>query len=216
MRTRRGNEWTNFWRSRPGRARDKDFEDLTRPHVGALWRTALRMTGDREAADELTQETCLKAFRAFGDFKIGTNYKAWIFRILTNLCLDFLRRRARSPIAPTTDADIDMIETRIGSSEPTPDVQLIRKEFRNAVLHAMQRLTPEVRLVVSLALLEERSYQEIADVVNCPIGTVRSRLSRGRRQLQQDLQHYMTDPVVPLIAVTRIKAGKPVKGGEEQ
>ncbi len=172
------------------------FEILTRPHVAALWRVALRMTGDRDAADDLTQEACLRAYRAFDRFEEGTNYKAWLLRIMTNLCLDLLRRRARSALVPFGE-DGDHAPD-VAPEADGPDAQLIRKRFRKELACAMDKLSPEVRLVVSLALLKGLSYQEIAEIAGCPVGTVRSRLNRGRKQLQQDLQHYMPHPAPAL------------------
>ena len=183
-----------------GRAR---FEVLTRPHIGALWRVALRMTGDRDAADELTQETCLRAFRALDRFREGTNYRAWLFRIMTNLCLDLLRRRARSPLmALGEEADPALLSAPEAEG---PHAQLIRKRFREDLDGSIRKLRPEIRLVVSLALLEGLSYREVAEIADCPIGTIRSRLSRGREQLQQDLRDYMPGPTPKL----RLVAGVP-------
>lgn len=193
-----GNNLIAFWRARVFRGQPDTFESLTRPHVGALWRTAFRMCGDRSVADELTQEACLNAYRSFSRFQPGTNYRAWIFRILTNLCLDHARRLKRSPIV-STDLDANFLEN--GPSAPRaqgPDFQIVRTEVRTAVLQAMNRLKPEIRLVVSLALLEDHTYQEIAEIAGCPVGTVRSRLSRGRQKLKEDLRDYMPNRVVVL------------------
>ena len=180
-----------------GRAR---FEVLTRPHIGALWRVALRMTGDRSTADELTQETCLRAFRAFDHFQEGTNYRAWVFRIMKNLCLDLLRRRARSPLVSVgEESDPALL---LAPETEGPHAQLIRKRFREDLDSSIKKLRPEIRLVVSLALLEGFTYQEIAEIAGCPIGTIRSRISRGRQQLQQDLKDYVpsSTPNLRLIA----------------
>ena len=195
METRR----SSWWKDWPVRAHGDDrtrFESLTRPHVTALWRVGLRMTGDRDAADDLTQEACLRAYRAFDRFEEGTNYKAWLLRIMTNLCLDLLRRRARAVLVPLGE-DGDHAPS-VAPENERPDAQLIRKRFREELAHAMDKLPPEVRLVVSLALLKGLSYQEIAEIAGCPVGTVRSRLNRGRKQLQQDLRHYMPDPTPAL------------------
>lgn len=167
------------------------FEHLTRPHVPALCRTALRMTGDNQVAEDLTQETCLRAYRAFEKFEDGTNYQAWIFRIMTNLCTDFLRRKSRAPFVDWDDGEVDAVLARYCSETEQPDIQLLHKTFRGDAYRAMARLAPEVRLVVSLALLDGFTYQEIAEVANCPVGTVRSRLNRGRQQLQKELREYM-------------------------
>ncbi len=166
------------------------FEDLTRQHLRALWRTALRMTGDSQTAEDLTQETCLRAYRSFDSYEDGTNYRAWIFRIMSNLCTDHLRRQAR---APFVSLDADAAATALSSycsEADRPDVRLLHKTFRSDAFVAMGRLSPEVRLVVSLALVDGCSYQEISQIADCPVGTVRSRLSRGRQQLQEDLKEY--------------------------
>ena len=192
----RGNKLFALWRVRSSREGEETFESLTRPHIDALWRTAFRMTGHRDDADELTQEACLKAYRSFPHFEPGSNYRAWIFRILTNLCLDHLRRQARSTVV-RPGLDKKVVES--GATMPReqdPDVQVLRSEIRSAVLRAMSHLTPEIRLVVALALLEDRTYKEIAEIVGCPVGTVRSRLSRGRQQLRRALRGYAPGQVV--------------------
>ena len=200
----------SWWKNLPIRAHRDDrtrFEILTRPHVTALWRVALRMTGDRDAADDLTQEACLRAYRAFDRFEDGTNYKAWLLRIMTNLCLDLLRRRARSALVPFSEDGGHA--PSMAPEADRPDAQLVRKRFREELAYAMDKLPPEVRLVVSLALLKGLSYREIAEIADCPVGTVRSRLNRGRKQLQQDLQHYMPRPAPAL----RLVADAPGRKG---
>ena len=187
-----------LWRMRDARGREETFESLTRPHVDAMWRTAFRMTGDHDDADELTQEACLNAYRSFSHFEPGSNFRAWIFRILTNLCLDHLRRQARSPVVRSDPDGKDLESAATVPRERDPDVRAFRSEIRTEVLRAMSQLTPEIRLVVALALLEERSYKEIAEIVGCPVGTVRSRLSRGRRQLRRILEGLAPAQVVYL------------------
>lgn len=180
------------------------FERLTRPHVQALCRTALRMTGDSQAAEDLTQETCLRAYRAFDSFEEGTNYQAWIFRIMSNLCTDHMRRQARAPFVEWDGHEVDAVLGRYSSENERPDVQLLHKTFRSEAFRAMANLAPEVRLVVSLALIEGFTYQQIADIANCPVGTVRSRLNRGRQQLQEELCEYMPSKGArPMAIVTR-------------
>lgn len=187
-------KWTPGARWSANEPRRARFERLTRPHVRALCRTALRMTGDSQTAEDLTQETCLRAYKAFDSFEEGTNYQAWIFRIMSNLCTDHLRRQARAPFIDWDCEEASATRARYCSDEERPDVQLLRKTFRGDAFKAMARLSPEVRLVVSLALVEGFTYQEIADAAGCPVGTVRSRLNRGRQQLQKDLKEYMPAP----------------------
>lgn len=191
-------------------ARRETFEARTRPLLDSLFRTALRMTREIQAAEDLVQDTCLKAFRALHRYEDGTNYRAWIFKIMTNTCID--RRRAQ-PEAVVMDLDelsagseaAGSGTARRGSygsgrtgtvlpfpvsagSDPERDLQL--KDFRTAALRSVERLPPELRIVVVLAIFEEFSYAEIAEVAGCPIGTVRSRLSRGRQILQEDLSEF--------------------------
>lgn len=166
-----------------------------RPCIGSLYRTAFRMTGDRNLSDDLVQEVCLNAYRGFSGYREGTNFKAWIFRILTNACIDTRRKHGRSPFVDMDDDTMELATNEgkvYRTDEPHgPEVIAHNRNFRAEVSRAMATLDPDVRIVVSLALLEELSYQEIASIVECPIGTVRSRLSRGRQTLQSALKDYM-------------------------
>ncbi len=185
--------------------RQQAFERKTRPLLDSLFRTALRMTRETQAAEDLVQDTCLKAFRALHRYEEGTNYRAWIFKIMTNTCID--RRRARpEPVL----MDLEDLSAGARSAVPEaygshqagtvlpfpgmtvsdPERDLQQKDFRTAALRSVGVLPPELRIVVVLAIFEEFSYAEIAEVVGCPIGTVRSRLSRGRQALQEDLKHF--------------------------
>ncbi len=107
-----------------------------------------------------------------------------------NLCTDHLRRQRTAGVQVPLDTVAEVTADPGGSATGSPEVALIRKEFQNAVLEALQGLSPEIRMVVSLALIEGHSYQEIADIARCPVGTVRSRLSRGRQHLQRVLVEH--------------------------
>ena len=180
-----------LWGRRGVASRD-EFDRLMRPHVEVLYRTALRMTADTHTAEDLVQETCLRAFRSFDSFTSGTNFKAWIFRILSNLAIDNARRNAKATFVEWDDQEASDIwpQTQSGFSR-SPEVHVLHRSFMNDAFKAMTRLSPEIRIVVALAILEEFSYQEIAESVGCPVGTVRSRLSRGRKQLQRELDEYL-------------------------
>lgn len=172
-------------------ARHNMFDRFTKELTPALWRTAYRMTGNREAADDLFQDTCIKAYKSFDQYEAGTNYKAWLFRILTNTWKDGLRKQARTP---TTSWDEKVVEKATVHDRRQPEFECENQEFYNHAIDAISRLTPPVRLVVCFSLLDGLSYQEIADIADIPIGTVRSRLSRGRRQLQDVLAaHYLDE-----------------------
>jgi RNA polymerase sigma-70 factor (ECF subfamily) len=176
------------------RRKQAEFEKLTRPHLDGLYRAALRMTVQVEAAEDLVQEACLKAYRAFHTFRKGTGYKAWLFKIMTNTYIDTCRRQ-REPWKVDYETLPQGEETLSNSQKSLlpsadPETSLLYKSFRDDALRAIASLSPEVRLVVVLAVFEEFSYEEIAQVVACPVGTVRSRLNRGRHQLRAYLREY--------------------------
>jgi len=178
------------------RGKREEFEAETKPHLDTLYRAALRMTGSAEAAEDLVQETCLKAFKGFDQYQSGTNYRAWLFKIMANSFIDQHRRQPKATIValdPYLLGDETPADWPMATAADDPEEQLRGKSFRDAALRAMERLSPEVRLVVALAVFEEASYAEIAEILGCPIGTVRSRLSRGRQQLQVELRAYARD-----------------------
>jgi len=191
------------------------YEVLVRPCIDSLYRTALRMTGDRHAADDLVQETCLRAYRGFAGFNHGTNFKAWLFRILTNASIDSRRRSSRAVFVELGDDRLESGSLAGSVGQPAapvgPEVHVLHKTFRSAAFQAMAGLPPDIRVVVALALLEDFSYQEISEIVGCPVGTVRSRLSRGRQRLQEALQEYV--PCGP-VSARALVGGPPSRGGK--
>jgi RNA polymerase sigma-70 factor (ECF subfamily) len=170
-----------------------EFEALLTPILQMAYGTAVRMTRDRTEAEDLVQDTALLAFRAFDSFERGTNFKAWFFRILTNAFYSRHRREKHERANVSTD-DVQplylydrMAETGLQSQEPDPASALMDRLDSEQVAEALDRLPTEYRVVSSLYFIEDFSYQQIADVVGCPVGTVRSRLHRGRRMLQKTL-----------------------------
>ena len=183
----------HLWGKREKSLRD-EFDHLARPHVEMLYRTALRMTADTHSAEDLVQETCLRAFRAFDSFKPGTNFKAWIFRILSNLAIDNARRNAKVSFVEWDDQEAaNSWPGAYSDAGQSPEVHVLHKSFMNDAYRAMTHLPPDIRIVVALAILDDFSYAEIAQSVGCPVGTVRSRLSRGRKQLQKELGEYLPE-----------------------
>jgi RNA polymerase sigma-70 factor (ECF subfamily) len=154
---------------------------------------AVRFTGNRADAEDLVQEAALLAFRAFDSFEPGTNFKAWFFRILTNCYFSTRRRDKRRPVAADLDDTPDLYlyarsaETGFPIAGPDPAAQLIDKLGTERVAAAIARLPEEYRIVSTLYFMEDFSYEEIGRVLQCPIGTVRSRLHRGRKMLQKSL-----------------------------
>jgi len=170
------------------------FEALLRPCIGSLYGAAYRMCGERQAAEDLVHETCLKAYARFSQYQDGSNFKAWLFRIMTNAFIDLWRKDGRSPVFSADDSYLDAASANDVSCAANrnldPEIHVLYRTFKSDALKAMAELPVKLRVVVALAFLEEFSYQEIAEVVDCPVGTVRSRLNRGREKLRIALRDY--------------------------
>jgi RNA polymerase sigma-70 factor, ECF subfamily len=171
------------------------FEALTREHLSRLYAFALRLTGERAAAEDLVQETYLKAYQAFHHFLSGRDTRPWLTKILLNAYRDQVRRECRAP-APLQPEDLDAWYQASRQAHAShlrtygPEEQVIGRAFSDEVAAALADLPPDFRTVVLLADLEGYSYREIADLVECPIGTVMSRLARGRKLLREMLRDY--------------------------
>jgi RNA polymerase sigma-70 factor, ECF subfamily len=172
------------------------FETYLLPILGPAYGTALHMTRHRDDAEDLVQESALQAFRGFHSFEPGTNFKAWFFRILTNLFINKYRRKQREPevdtMHETDDAPAIYLyrktrEIGIHSWNSDPAAVVMSKVEADHIAKAITALPEEYRIVCALYFMEEFSYEEIAEMVGCPVGTVRSRLHRGRRMLQRAL-----------------------------
>jgi RNA polymerase sigma-70 factor (ECF subfamily) len=180
------------------------FEALFTPLATSAFGLALRFTRNRADAEDLVQEAALLAFRAFDSFEPGTNFKAWFFRILTNCYFSKRRREKSRPVTADLDDTPDLYlyarsaETGFPTAGPDPAGQLFEKLGTERGVAAMERLPEEYRVVSTLYFMEDLSYEEIARVVQCPVGTVRSRLHRGRKMLQKALwQVAEEDGVIP-------------------
>jgi RNA polymerase sigma-70 factor (ECF subfamily) len=169
-----------------------DFEKEALPHMNALYNFALRMTGDADDADDLVQETYLKAFRFFDKFEKGTNAKAWLFRILKNSYINEYRKVKKEPNKVDYN-DIENFYENIKSSEVKSN-HLVEDVFNNLlddeISEAISSLPEDFKTVIILSDIEGFTYEEIADFVDCPIGTVRSRLHRARKMLYVRLHKY--------------------------
>lgn len=169
------------------------FEAEAMVHIDALHRTALRMTKNEGDADDLVQETFFKAWRFWDKFEEGSNCRAWLFKIMTNIFINNYRAKSWTPqTVDLEDVDDDFLFGQLSALGPSddPEKHFFNKVFDDDVKEAIDELPEDFRLVVVLSFLEGFSYQEIADIVGLNIGTVKSRLHRGRKLLQKSLWQY--------------------------
>jgi RNA polymerase sigma-70 factor, ECF subfamily len=172
------------------------FAELAMPYMSALYSAALRMTRNPSDAEDLVQETYLRAYRGFGGFKDGTNLKAWLYKILTNTFINTYRAKKRRPEQTELDDVEDFyLYKRLGGLEAvdadqTPENIVLDQIPESIVKEALEDLPEQFRMAVLLADVEGFSYKEIAEIMDVPIGTVMSRLHRGRKQLQKRLWNF--------------------------
>jgi RNA polymerase sigma factor (sigma-70 family) len=160
------------------------WEAVVRDHSARVYRLAYRLTGNSHDAEDLTQEVFVRVFRSLDSYIPGT-FEGWLHRITTNLFLDMARRRQRIRFEGLADET----EARLGGSEPTPAQAFDDRHLDGDIHAALMALAPEYRAAVILCDIEGMSYEEIADTLGVKLGTVRSRIHRGRAQLRQALEH---------------------------
>ncbi len=172
--------------------RRSTFERLVREHERDIFNAALRMTGDHADAEDVAQEAVMKAFAAFDQFELGTNFRAWILRIVTNTYINEFRRRKRTPDMTTWE---DLPRGELGKVsreevEDDPELALLEYALDAEVEEALSEIPDVFREAVLLCDMQGMAYHEIAEALDIPIGTVRSRIARGRRLLQEKLREY--------------------------
>lgn len=168
------------------------FEADARPHLDTLYSAALRLTRSPVDAEDLVQDTLVRAYRFYDRFEVGTNFKAWLLRIQMNTFVNRYRRSVRErqvldgPMAMPVGEGVMSRASMRGLTDPVGEAQ--RNLIAHEITRAFDKLSDDARAMVLLADVEELSYKEIAEIVGCPIGTVMSRLHRARKQLQLSLQ----------------------------
>jgi len=172
------------------------------PYRAQLHRTALRLTRNPERAEDLLQETYLRAYRHYGTFQPGTNFRAWLFKILKNTFINEYRRRQKAPALVAFTHIEETLESELapvyGSLTRTPEDEVVEASLDGEVQRALMGLPRAYRVVILLADLEGHAYKEVAAILSIPVGTVMSRLYRGRRLLERALlsfgvrYHYLT------------------------
>ncbi len=176
----------------------KRFQEEALPLLDSLYAGALRMTRNPADAEDLVQETMMRAYRAFNRFEPGTNLKAWLFRILTNAYINTYRKKQREPLKVSQDeiAEFDLYR-ELKNHDPewtsTPETIVLDNLVDSDILEAIDDLPEQFRLAVVLSDVEGFSYAEMAEIMEVPMGTVMSRLHRGRKALQKRLWEIARD-----------------------
>ncbi|WP_151529469.1 MULTISPECIES: sigma-70 family RNA polymerase sigma factor [Corynebacterium] len=179
------------------RSLEQRFEDDALPLLDQLYGGALRMTRNPADAEDLVQETYFKAYQAFSSFQPGTNLKAWLYRIMTNTYINSYRKKKRRPQQlPTeeiTDHQLMNTSTHDSTGLESAEVEALKLLPNTQIADAMNQLSEDYRMVVYYADVEGLAYKEIAEIMGTPLGTVMSRLHRGRRQLRDALREVAAD-----------------------
>jgi RNA polymerase sigma-70 factor (ECF subfamily) len=175
------------------------FEQLLRPLMGMAYRYALRLARDPDRAQDLVQDACLKAFERWGELRQEDKFRAWLLRIVYTTFIDERRRFSRRGESTYLDERFSYGDSRPGerlmATVAGPEQELMKKELGGKIRKALDELPEQYRLPVFLAYAEGLSYEEVAAALDCPVGTVMSRLFRGRKMLREKLEEY-----VPLLA----------------
>jgi len=169
-----------------------DFNEEIIPHLDALYNFGLRLTSDPNDAEDLVQDTIVKAYRFFDSYEKGTNAKAWLFRILKNSYINNYRKKSKKPQEVDYDEVASFYESIRAERTETSDMEdkMFRELIDDDISNALDEIPEDFRTVVLLCDVEDFTYEEIANMLDVPIGTIRSRLHRGRNLLKAQLMDY--------------------------
>ena len=162
------------------------FNTLVELHQRLIYNVCLRMLGGRMAAEDVTQEAFISAYRSIGSFR-GSSFRAWLTRIAANACTDELRRKSRRPLTSLDDSSTDLEPMEVVDATPGPEALALQREQRRGLEAALLRLPADQRLAVVMCDVQGFAYEEIAEAMGCSIGTVKSRIARGREKLRRDI-----------------------------
>ena len=170
----------------------ESFEEILYRYQSIIYNISYRFAGSSEDAEDMTQEVFIKIFRNINSFQFKSKLSTWIYRVTTNTCLDIVKRKKDNMTAFSLDDTLEdgegkLLSSEIADSRPTPDKQAEQHEIKNAVNKAISQLPEDYRAVVILRDIHGLPYDDIAEIVDCSVGTVKSRISRGRRKLREIL-----------------------------
>ncbi len=170
----------------------KAFEELVQQYESKIYALAYRYMGNEDDAYDMSQEAFIKAYRSLRSFKGHSSFGTWLYRVTTNVCLDELRRRKRRivPISldePLATREGDEVDKEIPDNTPTADILYEQKEFSQYIQDLLDQLKPDHKTAIVLRDVLDLSYEEISEVLNCSIGTVKSRISRARETLRKKI-----------------------------
>jgi RNA polymerase sigma-70 factor, ECF subfamily len=178
---------------RPSAENQTLFEKITFEHIDSLYGTALRLTRNKQDAEDLVQDACLRGFQYFHKYEQGSNFKAWIFKILMNTFINKYHKNKRTP----PSVQFEKVEYSIDSELKDDDRKTIltdgnvfKNMFDDEIVHAIETIPKDYRVAVLLCDIENFTYKEMSDILEIPLGTVMSRISRGRKMLQISLLNY--------------------------
>ena len=167
------------------------FEELLLLHQKKVYNLCLRMSANADDALDLSQEAFLRAWRALGQYQFEASFSTWLFRLTSNICIDFLRRKKRRQETSLTESYEDSdegAELSVPDTQPSPEQQAMTNETRIELARAMEQLSPEHREILQLRVIEDLPYEQIADILGVRVGTVKSRLARARLSLRKILK----------------------------